>query len=171
MCLLFLSICCITGGCRSTGPTAAPTPDETRQFHAEAFVVLRVATESLAQLGYSTYDGNRDMVVGSRSTPTAWAPLTTAAGVIFFPIGLAAGLAISPVEPKGPMLALRSITIADAGYDSRTIHVHAVPGTNGTARVRIRGSNAADIQPIWRDLEAQLGASSLDVGPPLVWQR
>lgn len=171
MCVLFFGICCITSGCRSVGPTAAPTSDETRQFHAESFVVLRVATESLARLGYSTYDGNRDMVVGSRSRPTAAAPLTTAAGVIFFPIGLAAGVAISPVAPQGPMLALKSISIADAGYDTREIYVHAVPGTNGTARVRIRGSNAADIQSIWRDLEAPLGASSLDLGPPLVWQR
>jgi hypothetical protein len=165
------------GACSSSPrpPEAWGTVNEgqARIYSHDAAFVLRVADASLRAMHYTTYDGNKNMIVGSRSIATPALPFTQIAGAATFPVLLAADAAVSPFS-SGPPLALASVPLANSGYEVREVNVRAVPSKSGTSRVTIWGHPEQDVAQVRAAVEKVLGASR-PTGPddpdPGPWQR
>lgn len=149
-----LASCAAAIGCSSGTPMR---PAGTMLFHADAAAAFTAADASLTGMRYSPYHGNPGMIVGSREDATAAAPLTTAAGVVFFPIGLVAGLALSPLDGQAPLLALAALPIADSGYTHRLMYVEFATQPKSIVRITVTATDARDAAQLCSELIVSLG--------------
>jgi hypothetical protein len=153
--LVCIAACLCATAC---APPRPMRPAGTKLLCAQPKDIFLAGDASLRRMGYSPYHGNPGLVVGSRADATAAAPLTNIAAVALFPVGLAAGVALSPFDPKAPQLALAASPIQDAGYERRLIYLRAAED-GPCARVSITATHAEDAERLWADLETFLGPS------------
>jgi len=160
LCVACLAIC--TVGCASDPPMRSAG---SLLFHADTATAVSAADASLICMHYSTYHGNPRMIVGSREDATAAAPFTTVAGMVFFPIGLLAAVALSPITDGTQNLPLAALPIMDSGYKHRLMYVAFASESESNLRVTVTATDARDAAQLWSELIMALG-QPLDLGGP-----
>ncbi len=142
------------GGC-ANHPPMRPAGQEV--FQATAADVYCTVDAALVQMEYSTYYGNKGLVVASRAHATIAAPFTMATSVAFFPVGMVGGAVLGPIDPDLAWMPLVAVGIADAGWAHRQMYIQVLEEPAYHSVVTIRATHKGDADNVWKALHGALG--------------